>query len=336
MIREFHAVDLQPRNSFGVRQRAECLVEFETVEDLRSVFADGVPERWMVLSGGNNVLFTQDYDGLLLSPVSQGIRVLHDDDASACVRVDAGVEWDDLVAWAVERDLWGIENLSAIPGKAGAAPVQNIGAYGCEAGRVIERVEMYCVESGAMLTLDRAHCGFGYRDSVFKRELKGRVIITAIELRLSHMPQPHLGYGDVEREVEVRGGATLRNIRDAVCAIRRAKLPDPAVMGNAGSFFKNPVVELSVAERLRAEYPDMPCYPSQEEGRVKLAAGWLIDRAGMKGFRTGHVGVHDRQALVLVNTGGATGLEVLELARAVQAKVRDRFGIEIDTEVNII
>ncbi len=336
MIREFHAVDLQPRNSFHVAQRAARLVEFETAEDLQHLFADGIPARWMVLSGGNNILFTQDYDGLLLTPVSQRIEVLHDDGDSVCVRVDAGVEWDDLVAWAVERDLWGIENLSLIPGKAGAAPVQNIGAYGREAGDAVERVEMYCVESGAMLTLDRAHCGFGYRDSVFKRELRGRVVITAIEVRLSRTPQPHLGYGDVEREVEARGGATLRNIREAVCAIRRAKLPDPAVTGNAGSFFKNPVVEAAVAEKLQAEYPDMPCYPTPDGARVKLAAGWLIDRAGMKGCRTGCVGVHDRQALVLVNTGGATGGEVLALARTVQAKVRERFGVEIDTEVNIV
>lgn len=335
MIREFHAVDLCPRNSFHVAQRAARLVEFETAEDLQQLFAGGIPARWMVLSGGNNILFTQDYDGLLLTPVSQRIEPLRDDGGSVCVRVDAGVEWDDLVAWAVERGLWGIENLSLIPGKAGAAPVQNIGAYGREAGDVIERVEMYCVESGAMLTLDRAHCGFGYRDSVFKRELRGRVVITAIEVRLSRTPQPHLGYGDVEREVEARGGATLRNIREAVCAIRRAKLPDTAVMGNAGSFFKNPVVERSTAEKLRAEYPDLPCYPTPDGAQVKLAAGWLIDRAGMKGYRTGCVGVHDRQALVLVNTGGATGGEVLALARTVQAKVREHFGVEIDTEVNI-
>ena len=336
MIREFYDVDLQPRNSFRVRQRAARLVEFETAADLAAIFAAGVPDRWMVLSGGNNILFTQDYDGLLLTPVSRRIEILREDATSVWVRADAGVEWDDLVAWAVERDLWGIENLSAIPGKAGAAPVQNIGAYGCEAGDAIERVEMYCVESGAMLTLDRTHCGFGYRDSVFKRELKGRVIITAIELRLSRTPHPKLGYGDVEREVDARGGATLRNIRDAICAIRAKKLPDPAVTGNAGSFFKNPVVDAAVAEKLRSEYPEMPVYPSQEAGRVKLAAGWLIDRAGMKGYTQGRVGVHDRQALVLVNRGGATGGEVLKLAHEVQTQVQERFGIAIDTEVNIL
>ncbi len=194
---------------------------------------------------------------------------------------------------------------------------------------------MYCVETGTVLTLDAAHCGFGYRESVFKHDLKGRVIITAVEIALSHTPRPRLGYGDVEREVEARGGATLRNIREAICSIRRAKLPDPAVLGNAGSFFKNPVVEASVAENLLKAYPDMPHYPAPE-GREKLAAGWLIDRAGMKGHRAGNVGVHERQALVIVNHGGATGGEVIAFARTVQARVREKFGIEIDTEVNIL
>ena len=335
MIREFHQISLRTRNSFGVDQQAARLVEFETPEDLRTLFAAGIPEKWTVLAGGNNILFTRDYDGVLLTPVARGITLLSDDGDEVRVRADAGVEWDDLVEWAVGRGLWGIENLSLIPGKAGAAPVQNIGAYGCEAKDAIRRVEMYCVETGAMLTLDAAHCGFGYRESVFKHDLKGRAIITAVEIALTHTPRPRLGYGDVEREVEARGGATLRNIREAICAIRRAKLPDPAVLGNAGSFFKNPVVGAAAAERLLAEYPDMPHYPAPE-GRVKLAAGWLIDRAGMKGRRKGTVGVHERQALVLVNHGGATGGEVIAFARTVQAKVREKFGIEIDTEVNIL
>ena len=335
MIREFHQISLRTRNSFGVDQQAARLVEFETPEDLRTLFAAGIPEKWTVLAGGNNILFTRDYDGVLLTPVARGITLLSDDGDEVRVRADAGVEWDDLVEWAVGRGLWGIENLSLIPGKAGAAPVQNIGAYGCEAKDAIRRVEMYCVETGAMLTLDAAHCGFGYRESVFKHDLKGRVIITAVEIALTHTPRPRLGYGDVEREVEARGGATLRNIREAICAIRRAKLPDPAVLGNAGSFFKNPVVGAAAAERLLAEYPDMPHYPAPE-GRVKLAAGWLIDRAGMKGSRKGAVGVHERQALVLVNHGGATGGEEIAFAHEVQERVRGKFGIEIDTEVNIL
>lgn len=335
MIREFHQISLRTRNSFGVDQQAARLVEFETPEDLRTLFAAGIPEKWTVLAGGNNILFTRDYDGVLLTPVARGITLLSDDGDEVRVRADAGVEWDDLVEWAVGRGLWGIENLSLIPGKAGAAPVQNIGAYGCEAKDAIRRVEMYCVETGAMLTLDAAHCGFGYRESVFKHDLKGRAIITAVEIALTHTPRPRLGYGDVEREVEARGGATLRNIREAICAIRRAKLPDPTVLGNAGSFFKNPVVGAAAAERLLAEYPDMPHYPALE-GRVKLAAGWLIDRAGMKGRRKGAVGVHERQALVLVNHGGATGGEVIAFAHEVQERVREKFGIEIDTEVNIL
>ena len=335
MIREFHQISLRGRNSFGVDQRAARLVEFETAEDLRTFFAAGIPGRWTVLAGGNNILFTEDYDGVLLTPVARQIALLSDDGDEVRLRVEAGVEWDDLVEWAVERGLWGIENLSLIPGKAGSAPVQNIGAYGCEAKDAIRRVEMYCVETGTVLTLDAAHCGFGYRESVFKHDLKGRVIITAVEIALSHTPRPRLGYGDVEREVEARGGATLRNIREAICSIRRAKLPDPAVLGNAGSFFKNPVVGAAAAERLLAEYPDMPHYPAPE-GRVKLAAGWLIDRAGMKGLRKGAVGVHERQALVLVNHGGATGGEVIAFAHEVQERVRGKFGIEIDTEVNIL
>ena len=336
MIREFHQISLRGRNSFGVDQRAARLVEFETAEDLRTFFAAGIPGRWTVLAGGNNILFTEDYDGVLLTPVARQIALLSDDGDEVRLRVEAGVEWDDLVEWAVERGLWGIENLSLIPGKAGSAPVQNIGAYGCEAKDAIRRVEMYCVETGNLLTLDAAHCCFGYRESIFKHDLRGRVVITAGDIRLSRTPQPRLGYGDVEREVEARGGTTLRNIREAICAIRRAKLPDPKVTGNAGSFFKNPVVDESVAQQLRASWPDMPLYPAALSGKAKLAAGWLIDKAGLKGCRSGRVGIHERQALVLVNLGGATGGEILDFARMVQARVHEKFGIEIDTEVNIL
>lgn len=336
MIREFHDISLRDRNSFRVEQRAARLVEFDTADDLRQIFAAGIPARWTVLAGGNNILFTEDYDGLLLTPVSRGIEPLDERDGTVLVRVDAGVEWDDLVAWAVDRELWGIENLSLIPGKAGAAPVQNIGAYGCEAKDAIERVRFFDVATGAERTLEAAECGFGYRESIFKHALRGRIVITAIEVRLSRTPHPKLGYGDVEREVEARGGATLRNIREAICAIRRAKLPDPAVLGNAGSFFKNPVVARPVAEELLARWPDMPRYPAADPDKVKLAAGWLIDKAGLKGHTESRVGVHERQALVLVNRGGATGGEVIAFARKVQAAVRDRFGIEIDTEVNLL
>lgn len=336
MIRQFEQINLRDRNSFRVEQRAARLVEFETAEELRALFAEGVPARWTVLAGGNNILFTRDYDGLLLTPVSQRVERLEEDAGSVLLRVDAGVEWDDLAARAVDEGLWGIENLSLIPGKAGAAPVQNIGAYGCEAKDVIERVHCFDVGTGAMRTIERADCAFGYRESIFKHALKGRVVITSIEVRLSRRPCPKLGYGDVEREVAARGGATLRNIREAICAIRRAKLPDPAETGNAGSFFKNPVVDRATAERLLAQYPEMPHYAAADPARVKLAAGWLIDRAGLKGCTEGRVGIHERQALVLVNRGGATGGEVLAFARRVQACVEERFGVRIETEVNIL
>ena len=336
MIREYIDADLTPRNSFHVRQRAARLIEFDSADDLEALFAGGAPERWTVLSGGNNILFTRDYDGVLLTPVARGIETLDDDGRTALVRVEAGVEWDDLVEWAVERGLWGIENLTLIPGKAGAAPVQNIGAYGCEAKETIERVHLFRTDTLARETLEAAACGFGYRESVFKHALRGRAIITAIELRLSRVAAPRLGYGDVEREVAARGGATLRNIREAIAAIRRAKLPDPARTGNAGSFFKNPVVDRATADRLSAAWPEMPRYPAADPDSVKLAAGWLIDKAGMKGRVEGRVGVHERQALVLVNRGGATGSEVIAFARKVQQAVLDRFGIAIETEVNIL
>ena len=336
MIRYYENIDISARNSFHVRQVAKRLVEFDCAEELPELFAKYGSESWYVLSGGNNVLFTQDIEPLLITPCDKSIAVIGESDTAVRVKVGAGVEWDDLVAWAVERELWGIENLSLIPGKAGAAPVQNIGAYGVEVKDVIRNVEMYFVEGGNFVTLAAEHCDFGYRESVFKHSLKGRVIITAIEIELSKVANPRLGYGDVIREVEARGGATLANIRDAICSIRRSKLPDTAVLGNAGSFFKNPIVDAEVAERLRVDYPDMPSYPAQEEGKVKLAAGWLIDKAGMKGYKEGNVGVHERQALVLVNLGGATGGEVIVFAHKVVAKVREKFGIEISPEVNVL
>lgn len=337
MKQEFFNLSLRDRNSFGVEQQAAHLIEFETTEDLRELFSEIKPERWMVLSGGNNILFTKDYDGLLITPVAQKIEVVERDDHHLLVRVDAGLEWDDLVAWTVEQGAWGLENLSLIPGKVGAAPVQNIGAYGAEAKDCLERVECYLPEEDRVVELDRKACRFGYRESIFKQELKGRTIITAVWFRLSLEACPNLGYGDLKREVEARGGATLKHIREAVVAIRQSKLPDTAVLGNAGSFFKNPVVDRALAEALLERYPEMPHYPSAEgPARVKLAAGWLIDQCGLKGYRSGAVGVHDRQALVLVNYGGASGGEVIELARYVQDRVKTRFGVEISPEVNIL
>lgn len=336
MIKEYKDHPLRDLNSFHVEERADRIIEFDSKQDLDQIFAEGAtPENWYTLGGGNNILFTQRFAGTLLKPVGKEIKIKAQIDDSVIVEAEAGVEWDDLVAWSVERDLWGMENLSLIPGTVGAAPVQNIGAYGAEAKDVIERVHFFDVEDRKHHTLGCAECRFAYRESIFKHELKGRAIITSVEFRLSKSSQPSLGYGDLAKEVEARGGATLKNIREAVCAIRQSKLPDTAVLGNAGSFFKNPIVNKEVSERLKAEYDTMPIYPVSEH-KCKLAAGWLIDQAGLKGYRKGNVGVHERQALVLVNFGGATGAEVIALSEEVREKVFAKFGINIDPEVNIL
>lgn len=337
MKRIYSDISLAERNSFGVRQKAATLVEFECADDLRSYFEEHNPEKWYVLGAGNNTLFMQDYDGVLFTPINRERTILASTDEYVDVRAEAAHDWDELVEWSVGEGLWGIENLSAIPSSVGAAPVQNIGAYGAEAKDAITVVEYFDVASLSVVRLSNADCKFAYRESIFKQELKGRVIILAVEFRLSRKANPNLGYGDVISEVESRGGATLRNIREAICAIRSRKLPDPKVLGNAGSFFKNPIVERGVADELLKRYPDMPHYAvSGDDAHVKLAAGWLIDKSGLKGYRDGMVGVHDRQALVLVNHGGATGGDVMRLAGYVCQKVKENFGVEISPEVNVI
>lgn len=336
MIRETTHAPLVRRNSFHVDETAARLIEFDRAEDLDAIFGHGRPEVWYALGGGNNILFTRRFEGALVHPAAAGIEVIGEDADSVTIRAAAATEWDDMVAWCVERGLWGAENLSLIPGTVGASPVQNIGAYGAEAANIILRVHMYDTLHREYMTLGKADCRFAYRDSIFKRELRGCTVITSVDMRLGKRPAPNLAYGDLIVQVEERGGATLRNIRDAVCAIRRSKLPDTEILGNAGSFFKNPIVDRATGERLRAEDPSCPLYPAADPNKCKLAAGWLIDRAGLKGYRAGRVGVHERQALVLVNFGGATGSEVIALARHVQGVVHDRFGVEIEPEVNIL
>ncbi|MFI3280745.1 MAG: UDP-N-acetylmuramate dehydrogenase [Rikenellaceae bacterium] len=337
MKQEFYNISLLGRNSFGLDQRASKIVEFDSVEDLVEIFSVDPPAEWYVLSGGNNVLFTQDYQGVIITPTATSIEIVSSNRAECRVRVAAGVEWDDFVEWCVENELWGAENLSMIPGKVGAAPIQNIGAYGVEAKDIISEVEMFCPATLNSLTLHGQYCDFGYRDSIFKRSLRGRVIITSVVFTLSRVAAPNLGYGDVVSEVAARGELTLKSIREAICAIRSSKLPDPAVTGNAGSFFKNPVVEASVADAILEQYPDMPVYPLKSDPqRVKLAAGWLIDKAGFKGHVDGRVGVHPKQALVLINLGGATGGEVMALAHTIVARVEEKFGVAIEPEVNVL
>ena len=337
MIKQYIDFPLRELNSFHVEERAARIIEFDEDNDLDKIFSEpNRPTEWYVLGGGNNILFTQRYNGTLIHPTGCGITIIDEDDDSVTIEAEAAVEWDDLVEECVERGLWGAENLSLIPGSVGASPVQNIGAYGAEAKDIISRVHYFDTEECRHLSLSGKECQFAYRDSIFKRELKGRAIITSVEFKLSKHPAPNLGYGDLAAETEARGGATLINIREAVCDIRRRKLPDTSKIGNAGSFFKNPIVEKSVADKLKQQFEDMPLYPAGNPAKCKLAAGWLIDRAGLKGARRGKVGVHENQALVLVNYGGATGGDVIELAHEVQQSVFRSFGIEIEAEVNIL
>ena len=337
MKRIYNDINLASRNSFGVSESARTIVEFDSVEDLKEIFREERPDKWYVLGAGNNTLFTKYYDGVIFTPTCSSLTILQDDGECVDVRIEAAHDWDTLVEWSVNEGLWGIENLSAIPSSVGAAPVQNIGAYGSEVKDAITFVEYFDTNTLEVIRLSNAECRFAYRESIFKQELRGVAIILAVEIRLCRTPRPNLGYGDVIKEVEARGGATLQNIREAICAIRGRKLPDPKVLGNAGSFFKNPIVERGVAEKLLTEYPEMPYYPvPNDESRVKLAAGWLIDRTGLKGYRDGNVGVHQNQALVLVNYGGATGGEVIALAKYVSERVRDKFGVEISPEVNLL
>ena len=330
-------VPLSGMNSFGVSATARYLYEFEGEDDLRAYFSrqDKPTDLWTVMSGGNNILFTGDYPGVILHPVNRGIELLGVGKDMVRVRVEAGVEWDDFVAWSVEQGWGGAENLSMIPGYVGAAPVQNIGAYGSEVKDIIESVEVFLADTMTTRIFSVNECRFGYRESIFKGKLKGKAIITAVTFALRTQPVPRLDYGDLRAEVAALGRPTLQHVRQAVMEIRRRKLPDPRVTGNAGSFFKNPVVDHTVADALQMEYEQIPVYPVGE-GRVKLAAGWLIDQAGWRGVIRGRVGVHPRQALVLINLGGATGEEILELARDIQRDVYQKFGVTIEPEVNIL
>jgi UDP-N-acetylmuramate dehydrogenase len=290
----------------------------------------------MVLGEGSNVLFADDFPGLVLRPAFAELSLLTDDGSTARVRAEAGAGWDALVDWTLARGLVGLENLALIPGLVGAAPIQNIGAYGVEVAECIAVVEAWDREAGRSVRLDRADCGFGYRDSVFKRA-PDRWIVTAVEFLLSRDGAPRLGYAGLREELDAMGIADAgpTEVAEAVRRLRRRKLPDPAVIGNAGSFFKNPVVPAEVAERLREEHGDPPVYPAGP-GEAKLSAAWLIERCGWRGAREGDAGISAQHALVLVNHGHASGAQLLALARRVAASVEDRFGVRLEPEPRIV
>jgi len=300
-------------------------------EVLLSAELAGLPR--LVLGGGSNILLTGDYPGVVLHIAMQGIAIAGEDDVATYVRAAAGERWHQLVLWTLAHGLGGLENLSLIPGSVGAAPIQNIGAYGAELKDAFHCATVLDLESGAVTVLDKAACAFGYRDSIFKQALHGRAVIVDVTFALPKHWQPNLRYAELSQEVAARGieRPTAKDISDAVIAIRTRKLPDPAVIGNAGSFFKNPVVPAAQRHALLERYPQLVSY-LQPDGSYKLAAGWLIDQCGWKGRSLGAAGVYEKQALVLVNRGGASGQEVLHLARKIQDDVLERFGVRIAPE----
>ncbi len=337
MIRLFENFDLKPYNTFAINAKASSFFEFTEIEDLLA-FIDNkqIPSNYFVIGGGSNLLFINDFDGLIIYPNIPGISVQNEDRNHVYVEAGAGVKWDELVDYAVKYELGGVENLSNIPGKVGASPVQNIGAYGVEVKDCIHSVKGVFVETGQQFEFFNDECRFGYRDSIFKNELKNKIVVTSVTYRLDKFPEFNLEYGALNKEVELLGEVNLNNVRKAVIQIRDSKLPDPKVLGNAGSFFKNPVVEPETVESLKSRFSNLPVYESQEAGKLKVAAGWLIDQCGWKGYREGNVGVHQDQALVLVNYGNATGSEIVSLAQKIQNSVFEKFGISISPEVNII
>ena len=328
---------LLEHNTFGMDVCAALFVEYDTVDELRTFLQAGDLNRYgryLHIGGGSNLLFAGDYEGVVMHSAMHTLEVVEDADDHVLVRVGSGYVWDDFVAYCVRQGWAGVENLSAIPGEVGASAVQNIGAYGVEVKDVIIRVEAMALD-GTSRTFTNEECHYGYRDSIFKRELRGEYIITHVVYRLEKTPTYRLDYGDLRARVEASGEPTLQAVRDAVTAIRDSKLPDPKVLGNAGSFFTNPVVPRSQYEALKEQYPNIPSYPIDEE-HVKVPAGWLIDSAGWKGRALGRAAVHDRQALVLVNLGGATGQEVMTLAKRICEDIYIKYGIRITPEVNFI
>ncbi|WP_280546740.1 MULTISPECIES: UDP-N-acetylmuramate dehydrogenase [unclassified Halomonas] len=323
--------DLSRANTLGLPCRAERFVSPGSIGDLREALDLAHHEGWplTLLGGGSNLILPAWLPGLVVRPAMCDWWLEEGEGDSVLVHAEAAVVWHELVMALAARGLWGIENLALIPGHCGAAPIQNIGAYGVELSDLIEAVHLVHLDDGREAVLSPAACAFGYRDSVFKGALDGRVVITRLVLRLSRTPSPRLGYGDLAGRVGAEPSA--REVAEAVCAIRREKLPDPALLGNAGSFFKNPLVAADLARRLVDDHPTLPHFP-QPDGRVKLAAGWLIDHCGLKGWRQGHFGVHERQALVLVHFGGGNAAELIDFAGRVADTVRERFSVTLERE----
>ena len=326
---------LTPYHTFGLDVRAAFFVEINSTEELRQAIAQSTPPI-LLLGGGSNMLFTHDWPGTVIHMLEKGKDVVSENEEEAIVAINAGENWHELVLWTLDHNLGGLENLSLIPGSVGAAPIQNIGAYGVELTDVFDHLEAMDLETGAIHVFDHDSCRFGYRDSVFKNELKGKYAITRVFLRLQKNPVVNTNYGAIQAILTQQGitSPSIRDVSRAVVEVRRSKLPDPAVLGNAGSFFKNPEVSAEELQRLVAAFPHLIHYPLPG-GRAKIPAGWLIEQCGWKGKRVGNTGCHAQQSLVLVNYGGATGQEIWAHAQRVAQSVKETFGVELMAEVNV-
>jgi len=336
-MKVFKNISLIKYNTFGLDYKAENLLIINRIKDAIAIFKGeiSIKKPLFVLGSGSNILFTSDFRGTIIRPDYKGIRIETEDKKQVIVSAGSGVIWDKLVEWSVIRGYSGLENLSLIPGTVGASAVQNIGAYGVEVKDLIEKVITINTNDGSVRVFNSDECEFGYRSSIFKNNLKGKYLITRVYYKLNINQLPNLNYGSLKEEVRKLGKETTANVRQAVINIRRAKLPDPEITGNAGSFFKNPVVPESLALKLLKEYPDMPQY-NDIQGYKKLAAGWLIEKCGLKGKRIGDAGVHDKQALVIVNYSKATGREIYDLSELIKQTVADKFGIDLEREVEVV
>ena len=333
-------VNLKPYNSFGFYAVAKQFVEINEVSDLQTLIKSRVlqGQNILILSGGNNILFQNEiFDGIVIYINTKGIEILREDENEVVVRAQAGEDWPEFVSFCVGKGWHGVENLAHIPGKVGAAPVQNIGAYGMELKDSFLQCEAINLASGEKHVFTKEDCRFGYRESIFKGELKGQFVITSVDFLLHKQAELKLEYGNIKSYLTDNGieTPTLQQLHDAICAIRDAKLPNVKQIGSAGSFFKNPVIERTQFEALQKDYPTMPHY-DEPDGKVKVPAGWLIEQAGWKGWRNEHVGVYDKQALVLVHYGGGKGEDIVNLAKRIQDSVEKMFGIRINPEVNFV
>ena len=328
-------VSLKHHNTFGIDAKARAYVDITSVDDLRAVRGDGALAAMprLILGGGSNILLTKDFPGLVLHMGNRGIAAIGESEDATLVKASAGESWHDFVQWTIAQGLGGLENLSLIPGSVGAAPIQNIGAYGVELKDRFHSLTAFDFATGDIIELDRTACNFSYRDSVFKHALRDRAVILDVTFALPKQWQANTQYADVSQELAARGVATpsARDIADVVIAVRTRKLPDPARIGNDGSFFKNPVVTAELRNALLGQHPNLVSY-AQPDGSYKLAAGWLIDQCGWKGRTLGNAGVYEKQALVLVNRGGATGQEIADLAAAIRQDVLNRFGVRLEPE----